>query len=78
VVQQVGPQWDLFDLNRSEQLANRCERFTSADRHKNGIPLNGAQVRLGGFSDRPGQFGLVHKSFHNHDLLVLTLGPKSG
>jgi hypothetical protein len=54
MVQQVGPEWDLFDLDRSEQLANRCERFTSADRHKNGIPFDGAQVRLGGFSDRPG------------------------
>ncbi len=71
VLQQIESQWNLFDLNRSQQSANRCERFTSTDRHKDGVTFNGVQVGLGGFSDRPCQVGFVHNVFHDYDRLVL-------
>src|ERR1700757_3147910 len=43
LLQQIGSQWDSFDRNQSEQLANRCERFTRTDRDKDGVTFNGAQ-----------------------------------
>jgi hypothetical protein len=76
LLQQIRSQWDSFDRNRSEQLANRCERFTRTDRHKDGVTFNGAQVRLGGFSDRPGQVGFVHNSLPDHDPLAVRSGSK--
>jgi hypothetical protein len=78
LLQQIEFQWNPFDLNRSQQPANRCERFTSTDRHKNGVTFNGVQVGLGCFSDRPGQVSLVHNSFHDHHPLVLRFGLKVG
>jgi hypothetical protein len=70
LLQQVGSQWDSFDRNRSEQLANRCERFTRADRHKGLVTFIGAQVRLGSLSQRPGQVGFMHNLLHHHHPLV--------
>jgi hypothetical protein len=69
--QQIESQWNPVDLNRSQQSAHRCERFTSTERHKDGVTFRGVQVWLGGFSDRPGQVGLVHNVFHDHDPLPL-------
>jgi hypothetical protein len=77
LLQQIESQWNPFDLNRSQQSANRCQRFTSTDRHKDGVTFNGVQVGLGGFSDRPCQVGLVHNVFHDHDRLVLLSWPQS-
>jgi hypothetical protein len=51
LLQQIESQWNPFDLNRSQQSANRCERFTSTDRHKDGVTFHRVEVRLGGFSD---------------------------
>ena len=77
LLQQIGSQWDAFDPNQSEQLANRCECLPRTERHKDDVTFNGAQVRLGGFSDRPGQVGFVHESLHDHDPFAVRSGSNS-
>jgi hypothetical protein len=78
LLQQIGSQWDSFDRNRSEQLAKRCERFTRTDRHKDLVTFHGAQVRLNGFSHRPGQVGFMHNLLHHHHPLADRSGSKLG
>src|SRR6202007_2948080 len=78
LLQQIRSQWDSFDRNRSEQLANRCERFTRTDRHKDLVTFDGAQVRLGGLSHRPGQVGFMHNLLHRHHPLMDRSGSKFG
>jgi hypothetical protein len=58
----------------SNRWPNRCECFTSADRHEDAVAFDGAQVRLDGFSERPGQLGFLHASLHGHESLVVRFG----
>jgi hypothetical protein len=66
LLHQIASQGDSFDGGQSAQMANRCESFTSADRHKDAVAFNGAQMRLDGLSERPGQLGFLHASLHGH------------
>jgi hypothetical protein len=76
-LQQIESQWDAFDPNQSEQLANRRECLPRTERHKDDVTFNGAQVRLGGFTDRPGQVGFVLESLHDYDPLAVRSGSNS-
>ena len=45
---QIGSETDTLEGNKSEQPANRRQRFASTDRHKDGVAFSGVQVRLCG------------------------------